>query len=410
MCASARGVFCVTIPGRIAACGRPLATGPAGGEAVGKDSAVVSTVTVQPTDHEPAGPAAPSDRTGFAALYERYFAEIYNFAMRIVRNPDTAADVVQSTFASAWTQFQKGQPPQQPRPWLYAIARNKAIDELRQRRRAVAVVDNDQDAPPAFALIDPSKLANPEAAAQDQELVELVWDAAAALNPSEYSLLDMHLRLGLRPDELAAALGVKPGNIYTKLSRLRTSLEEAVTSALLLRRGRPACRQLDTLLTDLGADELNRELRAAIQQHLKACERCQESKRRFVSPAEIFAGFAVIAAAPGLRAAIWERTASATEGATAGGGAAGPTEIAGRVGQRLAHASMASKVAVAAVAAAVIAGITTIDPPRGGCIRFLCGTRVPGPGAGADDRRIRPRCRRTHRFRRVPVRRTGVHG
>ena len=76
----------------------------------------------------------PSDRTGFAALYERYFAEIYNFAMRIVRNPDTAADVVQSTFASAWTQFQKGQPPQQPRPWLYAIARNKAIDELRQRR------------------------------------------------------------------------------------------------------------------------------------------------------------------------------------------------------------------------------------------------------------------------------------
>ena len=318
----------------------------------------MSTATVQPTDQERVSQAAPSGRAAFAALYERHFAEIYDFAVRIVRNPDTAAYVVQSTFASAWTQVQRGDLPRQPRAWLYAIARNKAIDELRQKRRAVAVRDNDEGEPHAFAQIEPSKLANPEAAAQEQELVELVWGAAASLNPSEYSLLDMHLRRGLRPDELAVALGVKQGNIYTRLSRLRNSLEEAVTSALLMRRARPYCHQLNALLTDLGADELNREVRATIQQHLRACERCQESKRRFVSPAEIFAGLAVIGAAPGLQAAIWERTSSATAGAIPGSGAAGPTEIAGRVGHWLAHASTASKVVVAAVVASVTASIT----------------------------------------------------
>src|SRR4051812_594193 len=51
---------------------------------------------------------APSPDAGFAALYERHFRGIHDFAARMVRDRDLAADVVQATFARAWSSWQSG--------------------------------------------------------------------------------------------------------------------------------------------------------------------------------------------------------------------------------------------------------------------------------------------------------------
>lgn len=285
-------------------------------------------VEAAPADVELAQRASAGDQSAFAELYERYFSELHDFAYRTVRDQDSAADVVQSTFVKAWDSLQKRGPAQNVKSWLFTITRNGAIDELRRRRRIVhSDADEDEDEGqglPSFVDVDRARLSDPEAVAQDDEIVELVWTSAAALAPKEYSLLDMHVRRGLSADELADCLGLRKGNIYTMLSRMRDSLEESVTSTLLVRRGREACSELDGLLERAGfaGGALSREMRQAVARHVQACERCQDAKRRFVSPFEIFAALAPIPAMTRLRDSTWESVAERTKpGAEQAGGA-----------------------------------------------------------------------------------------
>ncbi|MCB9105368.1 MAG: RNA polymerase sigma factor [Anaerolineales bacterium] len=268
-------------------------------------------VYLQQSDQQLAAQAAAGSRDAFAALYKRYFQDIYDYAARVSRNQDVAADVVQSTFVKAWRQLEERKTPDNIKAWLFTVAHNAAIDELRYNNRLVSPTEDtgEMDQPYNYTLVDSSKLSNPQAVLEDQELVDLVWQSATALPPKDYSLLDLHVRQGLSPDELAENLGASKGAIYTKLSRLRDALGEAVVSSLLLRRGRKDCPDLNALLSELQATELTRKVRWTIQQHLQECRRCQESKRRYASPAAILASLAPVPVGPGLRDLLWLQVA-----------------------------------------------------------------------------------------------------
>ncbi len=102
------------------------------------------------------------------------------------------------------------------------------------------------------------------------------------------------------------------------LSRLRDSLEAAVTSLLLVRRGRKDCPELSRLLEERRVKELTPATRRLVRRHLDACPRCQESKKRYLSPVEIFGAFVPVAAPAGLRQEIWLRVSHQIGGAAPG--------------------------------------------------------------------------------------------
>jgi RNA polymerase sigma factor (sigma-70 family) len=260
-------------------------------------------------DDELVALARGGDEQAFAELYQRYFRGLYDFALRMVRDREAASDVVQATFVRAWTTLRGQKGVENVKAWLYAVARNLSIDELRRRQR-LASSRSDEEEDLIYTLVDERRIADPSIAAHDRELVSLVWESAAALSPQEYSLLDMHLRQGLDADELAEELGVAKGAIYTRLTRLRDSLDEAVTSAVLMRRGRRECEDLDALLERMGARTVTREVRKAINEHVKDCDVCSETKRRLITPAELFAGLMFVPVPDGLADAIWERIGS----------------------------------------------------------------------------------------------------
>ena len=80
-----------------------------------------------------------------------------------------------------------------------------------------------------------------------------------------------------------------------------------MTSTLLATRGRRSCAQLDAVLSELDADRVTPEVRKAVRQHVRDCEQCQESKRRFVSPAEILGSLAPMPPTPGLHEDVWKQ-------------------------------------------------------------------------------------------------------
>jgi len=162
------------------------------------------------SDDQLALSASRGDRESFATLYERYFRGVYDLSVRMVRDADTALDVVQNTFLSAWQNLQKRTVSGNVKAWLYTIARNTAIDELRRSKRlhTTTFSESERRSSLPFDRIDTSRVSDPQSGLQDQYLADLVWTSAAALAPKNYSLLDMHLRRDLAPDEIATSLGV----------------------------------------------------------------------------------------------------------------------------------------------------------------------------------------------------------
>jgi len=255
------------------------------------------TLTAALTDEDLALKASGGDKDAFGLLYERHYRGVYDLVVRMVREHELAVDVVQNSFLNAWINLQKRTVTGNIKAWLYTIARNSAITELRRGKRTVSMGEEMPDGkyPPAFARVDADRLADPQNIVADGELVDLVWTSAAALSAREYALLDLHVRRGLSTDDLSQTLGVPKSNLYTQLSRLKDSLEESVTVNLLMRRARHDCPQLDSLAAAAGAG-LTRDVRQVIARHVRDCERCTESRKRYLAPAEIFAGLALVPA------------------------------------------------------------------------------------------------------------------
>lgn len=257
------------------------------------------------------------DQEAFGALYERHFDALYDFAYRIVRTTDGAADVVQHTLARGWERFREGAVPDNVKAWMYVVARNAAIDEVRRGRRAVPVPEAAGEGEPPSPLerleAGPGPDVDPEAAARARELVQLVWEAADGLGDEQRSLLHLQVRQELSADELADHLGVKKGALYTRLSRLRDAFEEALVALILLRHGRRDCPELDAMLTEMRAVGPSPEVRTAIQAHLEDCRRCQESKRGLVAASEILAAVPPVAVPAALRDRVWGNVTATAE-------------------------------------------------------------------------------------------------
>jgi RNA polymerase sigma factor (sigma-70 family) len=249
------------------------------------------------TDEDLAVQASRGDKDAFGILYERHYRGVYDLVVRMVREHELAVDVVQNSFLNAWVNLQKRTVTGNIKAWLYTIARNSAITELRRGKRTVNMGEEIPEGkyPPAFARVDADRMTDPQSIVADGELVDLVWKSAAALSAREYSLLDLHVRRGLSTDDLSQTLGVPKSNLYTQLSRLKDSLEESVTVNLLMRRARNDCPELDALAAAASAG-LTRDVRQVIARHVRDCERCTQSRKRYLAPAEIFAGLALVPA------------------------------------------------------------------------------------------------------------------
>ena len=89
------------------------------------------------TDH-----AARATEAEFARIFEEYSSPIFNYVLRMVGDPDRAADVTQDTFIKAYRKLDTLTDATSTRSWLYRIATNTAIDDMRRRRMVSAVPDD----------------------------------------------------------------------------------------------------------------------------------------------------------------------------------------------------------------------------------------------------------------------------
>jgi RNA polymerase sigma-70 factor (ECF subfamily) len=152
-------------------------------------------------------------------LFARHHAEIYAYLVRMLRDPELAADLTQDAFVKAYRAYGSLEKDENARAWLYQIAHRVALDELR-RRRIIRMVpwtgESRGSAPSAERLAMDVRLSGP----LERALARIPERQRAAL-----LLAELHDLSGL---ELAAAMGVSHVAARAILTRARESLRRAL--------------------------------------------------------------------------------------------------------------------------------------------------------------------------------------
>jgi RNA polymerase sigma-70 factor, ECF subfamily len=166
--------------------------------------------------------AVGTDRESFAAFYERTFPRVYAYVASLLRDRSAAEDVTAQAFERAYRKRSSYRTRRGPREaWLFGIARNAALDELRRRKRRAALEADPED------TMAPSAEDHAELA----ERRELVRAAMATLDGAERDLVALKFSGGLPNAEIARVLGISETNVGTRLHRTLTKLRKACDDA-----------------------------------------------------------------------------------------------------------------------------------------------------------------------------------
>jgi RNA polymerase sigma-70 factor, ECF subfamily len=174
------------------------------------------------------------DESGFRRLLERYQDRILNFVYRMVSDRYLAEDLTQEVFVRIYVNAGRYHPGSRFAPWLYRIASNMAINELRRRKRwrFVAINNNpsDTDRNVITDIMD-ENTANPEQAFRQREASEEVSEALSKI-PDKYRVpLILRELEGYDYEEISQILDIPRGTVKSRLNRGRALLETVLKRA-----------------------------------------------------------------------------------------------------------------------------------------------------------------------------------
>ncbi|MBN8867727.1 MAG: sigma-70 family RNA polymerase sigma factor [Solirubrobacterales bacterium] len=171
---------------------------------------------------EPDTTVRPGPRPLFEDLYRGSRDDLYSYVAGLLRDQAAAEDVTALAFERAFRKWGKFDPKRgTARGWLFGIARNAALDELRKRGREVPVIEPDrQEAEGSVAgtVIEREQRAD-------------LMAALGTLSPADREMVALKFFAGLNNVEIAEATGYTPSNVGTRLSRAMTRLRSAMGSA-----------------------------------------------------------------------------------------------------------------------------------------------------------------------------------
>jgi RNA polymerase sigma-70 factor (ECF subfamily) len=160
------------------------------------------------------------DEYAMASLFDRYSKTVYSVALRVLRDPAAAEDVLQEVFMQIWrnpdgfiaTRGSLG-------GWLAVVSRNRSIDSLRRKRPSECVDD--------LSLASNYNLANE---AESNMMTEKARVVIQQLPMEQRKTLEMAFFDGLTHSEIAEMTGDPLGTVKTRIRSALSTLRKAFTA------------------------------------------------------------------------------------------------------------------------------------------------------------------------------------
>jgi len=159
-----------------------------------------------PTDEILVGRCQRGDFAAFAELYQRYRRPVIAYINQITRNYDDASCIAQDVFLSVFEHVGRFDTERRFSTWLFAIARNAAIDHIQaRRRRGVTGIESlDNEAEPVGRHVRPGHITETLARAESNQLLT---EAITHLPLIHREIIELVVFQELSYDEAAAIIG-----------------------------------------------------------------------------------------------------------------------------------------------------------------------------------------------------------
>ena len=169
----------------------------------------------------------PAERISFERLFGEYHHAIFNYVLRMVGDRDRAEDITQDTFVKAYRKLDTLTDEISTRSWLYRIATNTAIDEIRRRRFFFTT--------PTPGIDRPDGEPGPEARAMAATLDGSIQRALLRLRPNQRQCLVLSDIEDMSGEQIAEIMGMSYGAVRTLLCRARGEMRRHLAAEGIVR-------------------------------------------------------------------------------------------------------------------------------------------------------------------------------
>jgi RNA polymerase sigma-70 factor (ECF subfamily) len=210
------------------------------------------------------------DVRGFERLFARHHDRLRALAVRYLRDPVEADDVIQETFLRLLRIADTVDDGFNVMAWLHRVASNICLTRLRSARR-VQLVDTGGET--MMAEEDERRAGQPEAAYEMTHARELFGQVVRRLPSQQRICLVLREVEGLSYRDIADRLSVSPGSIESLLFRARRRFRDEF---LRLEGEEPTrCAMTRHLLDTIGHAHLSARSRRVVDEHLRECPACR---------------------------------------------------------------------------------------------------------------------------------------
>ncbi len=166
--------------------------------------------------------AQQGDQDAFRRLVDLYDRRLLYFVRRILGGADGALDVLQSVWLAVHRRLRNLQSPAAFRPWLYRVAHDQAVTELRRKTRRPVLFEDAPVCPPDLAREDEAVFEN----------AELVHAALLGLSLDHRRVLTLRFLEDMPVEEIAEVIGCGAGTVKSRLHYAKAALRRRIEEML----------------------------------------------------------------------------------------------------------------------------------------------------------------------------------
>ena len=163
--------------------------------------------------------AQRGDERAFSVLVRTYELPVFNYVLRTVNDRALAEDLTQDIFLRIYQGISGFSLRCRFTTWIFQIAKNRVLDELRARERRPQSAVSIEDAPPIDVV---------DAPPERVETIDAVWRAVALLNPDLKMALLLRDIVGLPYNEIADSLEITLATVKWRIYKAREEVQVAL--------------------------------------------------------------------------------------------------------------------------------------------------------------------------------------
>ena len=185
-------------------------------------------MTQAETDEQLVRKSQQDDERAFGELVSRYESKVYSLALKMVRNPEDAEDVLQDTFLRAYRGIKSFKGNSTFSTWIYRITANSALMRLRKRQLPTVSIDDadEREAPINIADWAPG----PVEQMLNQETQAAMTEAIDALPPEFRQVFVLRDIEELSNAEVAEILDLSVAAVKSRLHRARLKVRNRLAT------------------------------------------------------------------------------------------------------------------------------------------------------------------------------------